>query len=159
MTITLLKWYLLDFNNKTSTHTHTHICYTMHVLSFVLYVFHDSWCHCQFFLWVRVTHVFTGFCVVLLSVFTFWFYVVVSVTDFRIKTMFGSCLPLVVLGEIMSYLRYLCLFAHSGVQHILRCICVLFFFILCALCSQFWLPLRYSLYVYLLPSVSPLTPE
>ena len=27
----------------------------------------------------------------------------------------------------MSYLRYLCLLAHSGVQHILRCVFVLFF--------------------------------
>jgi len=28
----------------------------------------------------------------------------------------------------MSYLRCLCLFAHSGVQHILCCVFVLFFF-------------------------------
>ena len=77
-------------------HTHTYICYTMRVLSFVLYVFHDSWCHSQFFVWVRVTHVFTGFCVGLLSVFTFWFNVVVSVTDFRQKTMSSSSLPPVV---------------------------------------------------------------
>ena len=52
----------------------------------------------------------------------------------------------------MYYLRYLCLFAHSDVQHILSCVFVLFFFVLCNLCSQFlWiinfflLPLRYSL--------------
>ena len=31
----------------------------------------------------------------------------------------------------MSYLRYLCLFAHRGVQHILCCIFVLFVFVLC----------------------------
>ena len=31
----------------------------------------------------------------------------------------------------MSYLRYLCLFAHSGVQHILCCVFVLFVFVLC----------------------------
>jgi hypothetical protein len=37
----------------------------------------------------------------------------------------------------MSYLRYLCLFAHSGVQHILRCVFVLFVFVLCTLCYQF----------------------
>jgi hypothetical protein len=54
-------------------------------------------------------------------------------------------------GGLMSYLRYLCLFAYSGVQHILCCISVLFFFVLCTLCCQvsldcpFWLPLRYSL--------------
>jgi hypothetical protein len=29
----------------------------------------------------------------------------------------------------MSYLRYLCLFVHSSVQHILCCVFVLFFFI------------------------------
>jgi hypothetical protein len=56
-------------------------------------------------------------------------------------------------GGLMSYLRYmyLWLFAYSGVQHILCCVFVLFFFILCTLCCQFlWivhfcLSLRYSL--------------
>jgi len=37
----------------------------------------------------------------------------------------------------MSYLRYLCMLAHSGVQYILCCIFVLFVFVLCTLCSQF----------------------
>jgi hypothetical protein len=37
----------------------------------------------------------------------------------------------------MSYLRYLCLFAHGDVLHILCCVFVLFVFILCALCCQF----------------------
>jgi len=37
----------------------------------------------------------------------------------------------------MSYLRYLCLFAHSDVQHILCCVFALFFFVLCTLCYQF----------------------
>ena len=46
---------------------------------------------------------------------------------------------------------YLCLFVYSGVQHILCCVCVLFFFVSCTLCCQFlwivhfWLPIRYSL--------------
>jgi len=40
-------------------------------------------------------------------------------------------------GWLMSYLRYLCLFAHSGVQHILCCIFVLVFFVLCTQYSQF----------------------
>jgi hypothetical protein len=31
----------------------------------------------------------------------------------------------------MSYLRYLCLFAYNGVQHILICVFVLFVFVLC----------------------------
>ena len=49
---------------------------------------------------------------------------------------------------LMSYLRYLCLFAYSGVQHILCCVFALFLFVLCTLCCQFlwivrfWLPLR-----------------
>ena len=33
-------------------------------------------------------------------------------------------------GGLMSYLRYLCLFANSGVQHILCCVFVLFVFVL-----------------------------
>jgi hypothetical protein len=37
----------------------------------------------------------------------------------------------------MSYLRLLGLFAHSGVQHILRCVFGSFFFVLCTLCCQF----------------------
>ena len=51
----------------------------------------------------------------------------------------------------MSYLRYLCLLVHCGVQHILCCVFVLFFLVLCILYCQFlWivrllLPLRYSL--------------
>ena len=51
----------------------------------------------------------------------------------------------------MSYLCYLCFFAHCGVQHILCCVflrlvypmlpvslcCVMFFFVLCTLCCLF----------------------
>ena len=54
-------------------------------------------------------------------------------------------------GGFMPYLRYLCLLAYSGVQHILNCVFVLFVFVLCTLCCQFlwivqfWFPLRYSL--------------
>ena len=53
--------------------------------------------------------------------------------------------------RLMSYLRCLCLFPYSGVQHILCCVFVLSFFVLCALWCQFlwivnfWLPLPYSL--------------
>ena len=52
---------------------------------------------------------------------------------------------------LMSYYRYLCLFAHSAVKHILCCVFALFFFFLCNICCQFlwifhfWLPLRYSI--------------
>ena len=59
-------------------------------------------------------------------------------------------LPLFVRG-LVSYLRYMCLIQYCGVQHILCCVFVLFFFVLCTICCQFlwiarfWLPLRYSL--------------
>ena len=39
--------------------------------------------------------------------------------------------PKLFVGGFMSYLRYLCLFAYCGVQHILCCIFVLFYFVLC----------------------------
>ena len=54
------------------------------------------------------------------------------------------------IGGLISYLRYLCLFVHSGVKHILCCVFD-FPFVLCTLCYQFlwivhfWFPLRYSL--------------
>jgi hypothetical protein len=86
------------------------------------------------------------FCVVPLCVFTFWF----PCCDFRIKAMFSSSVPPVV-GGPMSYLHYLCLFVHSGVQIILCCDFDLNFFVLCTLCAQYlWIviflfPLRYSL--------------
>jgi len=51
--------------------------------------------------------------------------------DFCIKTMFGSSLPPVIVGGLMFYLRYLCLFAYCFVQ---------FLWIV-----HFLLPLRYSL--------------
>jgi hypothetical protein len=48
----------------------------------------------------------------------------------------------------MSYLRYLCLFTHSGVQHVWCCISVLFFFAMCTRCCQF-----YGLSILSVPSV------
>ena len=38
---------------------------------------------------------------------------------------------------LMSYLRYLCLFGHSGVQRILCYVFALFFLVLSTLCSSF----------------------
>jgi hypothetical protein len=46
--------------------------------------------------------------------------------DYRIETMLGSSLLLVFCGRLMSSLRYLCLFVHSGVQRILCFLFVLF---------------------------------
>jgi hypothetical protein len=37
-------------------------------------------------------------------------------------------------GGLMSYLLYLCLFAHGGAQHLLCNVFVLFVFALCVLC-------------------------
>ena len=52
-------------------------------------------------------------------------------------------------GEVMSYLRYLCLFAYSAVQHILCCVCF-FLRLVCpilqvSLDCPFLIALRYSL--------------
>jgi hypothetical protein len=38
-------------------------------------------------------------------------------------------------GGLMSSLRYLCVFVHSGVKHILCCVFALIFDVLCTLCS------------------------
>jgi len=103
------------------------------------------------FLVESVFLIFLVFCVVLLCVFTFWVPCCDARYDFRIETMFCSSLHPVVCRGLMSYLRYLCLFADSSVQHMLCCVFILFFFVLCTLCCQFlwifhfWLPLRYSL--------------
>ena len=40
-------------------------------------------------------------------------------------------------GGLMSCLCYLCLFVYSGVQHILCCVFVLFFFVLCTYVASF----------------------
>ena len=55
---------------------------------------------------------------------------------FRIKMMLGSSL-LPVIGGLASYLRYVCLFAYSGVLHVLCCVFVLFILVLCSQCCQF----------------------
>ena len=63
-------------------------------------------------------------------------------------------------GRSMSYLHYLCLFAHSDVQPILCCDFVLFFFVSCTICCQFlWIvlfliALRYSR-TFINPTESP----
>ena len=93
-------------------------------------------------------------CFVLLCVLKFWVPCCDVRYDFRIKTMFGSSLPLLLfVWGLMLYLRYLCLDAYSGFQHY----CVVFLFclpsscVLCTLCCQFlWivhflLPFQYSL--------------
>jgi hypothetical protein len=76
--------------------------------------------------------IFLGFlCCPIICVFGFWVPYCDVRYDFRIKMMFGSSFPPV----LVSFLRYLCLFVHSGVQHILCCVFLIFF--LCTLCYQF----------------------
>ena len=63
-------------------------------------------------------------CVVLLYVSTFLVSYCDVRYDFRAKTMFSSVrlyLQLFVAG-LISYLRYLCLFAYSGINNILCCV-------------------------------------
>ena len=47
-------------------------------------------------------------------------------------------IPYLVAASVFSslYLRYLCLFTHSGVQHILCCVFVLLVFVLCTVCCH-----------------------
>jgi hypothetical protein len=45
----------------------------------------------------------------------------------------------------MSYLRYLCLFTYSGVQHILCCVFALFVFVLCLVYSILPVSLDYQI--------------
>ena len=97
--------------------------------------------HPRFFLVRSVLLIVSGcFCVVLLCVFTFWVPCCVVRYDFCINKMVG-CFQLFV-GGLMSYLHYLCLFANSGVQHILCCVFVLFFFVLCTL----WWTFNFNFY-------------
>jgi len=65
------------------------------------------------------------------------FRVVMSVTISTSKRCSVRLYLKLVIGGCMSYLRYLCLFAYSGVQHILCCVFHLFLFMLCTLYCQF----------------------
>jgi hypothetical protein len=71
-----------------------------------------------------------------------WF-MLIKLYDFCIKMMFGSFV-----WYLMPYLRYLCLFTHSGVQHILCCVFVLFVFVLCTLCCQFLWIVRFLITLF-----------
>ena len=98
-------------------------------------LFARTWVHPQLSGGIRLAHLFR-FCVFLVCVFAFWV---------------PCCLYLQLFVErLIYYLCYLCLFVHSGVQHILCCdFC--FVFLRLRLCWQclwivhFWLPLRYPL--------------
>jgi hypothetical protein len=95
--------------------------------------------------------IFLVFCPVLLCFFTFWVPYCDVCYDFHLKMMFGSSLPPVVCRRAHVLFMLFVFVCHSGVQHILCCVFVMFFLVLCTLCCQFlwivhfWLPLRYSL--------------
>jgi len=64
---------------------------------------------------------------------------------------YTRCPARLYLQLFVSYLRYLCLLAHSGVLHKLCCVFALVFIVLCTLCCKIiwivhaWVPLQYSL--------------
>jgi hypothetical protein len=98
---------------------------------------------------LKVLLIFLAFCVVLWCVFTF---VVLSCDvryAFGIKTMFVFTSSFFV-GELMSYLHYLCLFSYSGIQHTLCCVFVLF--VLCLVYPM--LPVSLDCPFLIAPSVS-----
>ena len=70
--------------------------------------------------------------------FMFWVLCCGDRYDFRIKTMFGSSLPPVVCRRARVLFIYLYLLPYSDVQHILCCVFVLFFFVLCWVSFSFW---------------------
>ena len=77
---------------------------------------------------VKNLSVYFVFCCVLLCVFMFWVLCCDVHYDFCIKTMFGFSLPPVFfVGRLMFYIRYLCLFACSDVQHSVLWVFLVFF--------------------------------
>ena len=94
---------------------------------------------------------FLVFCVILLCVFTFWVRCCDVRYDFNIKAMFGSSLPLVTLRRAHVYLRYtsMCLFAQSGVQHILCSV----WFGFSSSCVPVMLPVSLDCQILIAPSV------
>jgi len=54
----------------------------------------------------------------------------------KVKIIWHLCMTGWYVG-LRCYLHYLLLFVYSGVEHILCCVFVLFFFVLCTLCCQF----------------------
>ena len=89
------------------------------------------------------------FSVVILCVWTFWVQCCDVRYDFGMKRCSFPLYLQLFVGVLMSclYLRYLCSFVYSDVQHTLYCVVVLFFFVLLPVfwIVHLWLPHRYSL--------------
>ena len=96
-----------------------------------------------------------AFYAVLLCVFTFWVPCCDVRCVFRIKSMVGSSLPPVVCRRVHVLFTFFCVFAYSCVQHILHCIFVLLFLVLCTLSCRFlWtIPLLYKINTYMKKNV------
>ena len=92
---------------------------------------------------------FLVFCVVLLYFFTFLIPCCDVRYDFRIKRCSSFLYLQLCIQGLVSYLRYLCLLAHSGVQHILGCV-------FCLVCPQLvypMLPVSLDCSFFIVPSV------
>jgi hypothetical protein len=72
--------------------------------------------HLFVYRWVRVV---LCFCVCLCIVMSYMFYHMSLRSEFRIKLCSVNLYLQLFVGGLRSYLRYLCLLAYSGVQHIL----------------------------------------
>ena len=94
------------------------------------------------------------FCVVLWCDFTFWVQRCDVRYDFHIKQCSVYPYLQLLVGVLMSYIICVCLRLVCPMHIVLRCVFVLFVFVLCTRCCQFlwivrfWLPLRYSLALY-----------
>ena len=108
---------------------------------YTYYVFASPSVHPRFFGGVRVAHIYSFyFCVV----FLFRVRCCDVRHDFCIMTMFGGSVPPVVYRRThILFTLFLFVFSYSGVQHILCCVFVLFFFVLCTLCCQVFMDCHY----------------
>ena len=83
---------------------------------------------------------------VILWVFTFWVPCCDVRFDFRIETMFGSSLPLVVWGQSLCLIYVICVTLRIVVSNTYCVICRFVFLHQCCKCLwiiHFWMPLQY----------------
>jgi hypothetical protein len=142
--IHLRKNFLLDFTRKL-------ICceITWHIIWYIKVIrqfkFPSEGWLIDWFIGVLVRsmlHIVLVFCVVPLCVFTFWVPCCDVRYDFRIKMMFSSCIPPVICKRAHVLLTLFVFVCVKWCPTKLCCALVLFFFVLCILCSQFlWIVL------------------
>jgi len=88
--------------------------------------FTSTWVHPRFVGGFRVPHLFSFFVLSYYGSLRSEFHVVMSVTISAYKRCSVHFYLQLFVWGLMSYLGYLCLFAHSGVQHIVLCFCAVF---------------------------------